>query len=224
MNKYIAEFIGTSVLSLAVLGTITLDTNIVGTVAAGLTLALLVYSIGRMSGAHVNPAVTLGLWSLKKISKTDALFYILAQFAGAALVLILMKIFNIIIPLQAGSEFGIPFGAELIGALVFTFGIASVVYGSGDEKKVISPFIIGGSLTIGATIASGLGSNGVLNPAVAFALGTFGYAYFLGPIVGAVLGMWLYAYLNCECSGSCAEGCDCPVKDITSAIAGKLKK
>jgi glycerol uptake facilitator-like aquaporin len=56
--------------------------------------------------------------------------------------------------------------------------------------------VIGGSLAIGATIAAGLGSNAILNPAIAFGIGSFGIAYIIGPIVGAVLGMWLFKAIN----------------------------
>ena len=87
--------------------------------------------------------------------------------------------------------------AEAIGALVFTFGIASIVLASDSTKaEPKAPFVIGGSLTLGATIAVGLGSNAVLNPAVAFAIGSFGLAYIIGPLVGAVAGMWLFKVLK----------------------------
>lgn len=220
MNKYIAEFAGTAILSLAVLGTILLNTNIAGTVAAGLTLALMVFAIGKVSGAHINPAVTIGLLTVQKISKLDAVFYILAQFAGAALAVIVLKLFGIGVPLSA-SMTGISFFAELIGAAVFTFGIASVVYSTDSTKDTLAPFVIGGSLTIGATIASGLGSNGVLNPAVAFALGTFSTAYLLGPIVGAILGIWFYSYIHCNCLPGT---CDCPPRNIFTRVLDKFKK
>ncbi len=222
MTKYIAEFIGTAILSLAVLGSVTLTTNIEGTLAAGITLAILVYAIGKKSGAHVNPAVTIGLLSLKKIGKTDALFYVLAQFAGAALALIALKFFSISVPLRSVAS-APAFFAELVGTLVFTFGIASVVFNKKESESNLSPFVIGASLTIGATIAAGLSSYGVLNPAVAFALGTFNVAYLLGPIVGGVFGMWVYAYLNCDCSDSCTD-CECPIKEVGTVVSARLKK
>jgi glycerol uptake facilitator-like aquaporin len=222
MTKYIAEFIGTAILSLAVLGSVVLTTNIQGSLVAGITLAILAYAIGKISGAHINPAVTLGLFSLKKINKVDTLFYILAQFAGAALALIALRFFSISIPLRSIAS-APAFFAELVGALVFTFGIASVVFNKKESEGNLFPFVIGASLTIGATIAAGLGSYGVLNPAVAFALGTFNLAYLLGPIVGSVFGMWLYAYLSCNCTDTCTD-CECPIKDLNATIASRLKK
>ena len=87
MKKYIAEFMGTAVLSLAVVGSIVNGAGFVTLLTVGITLGLLVATIGFISGAHVNPAVTLGLLSIKKIEWKEALTYIVAQFAGAALAL-----------------------------------------------------------------------------------------------------------------------------------------
>jgi glycerol uptake facilitator-like aquaporin len=97
------------------------------------------------------------------------------------------------------------------------------VFNKKESEGNLFPFVIGASLTIGATIAAGLGSYGVLNPAVAFALGTFNLAYLLGPIVGSVFGMWLYAYLSCNCTDTCTD-CECPIKDLNATIASRLKK
>lgn len=197
MKKYIAEFIGTAVLSLAIIGSIVDGAGFVTLLTVGITLALLVATIGSISGAHVNPAVTLGLLSIKKIGWKEALIYIIAQFAGAALALILVRLHGTALPAIDYSFSWVSIIAECIGALVFTFGIASIVL-AGDSVKADSraPFVIGGSLTLGATIAVGLGSNAILNPAVAFGIGSLGLAYVIGPVVGAVAGMWLYKVLK----------------------------
>lgn len=197
MKKYIAEFIGTAVLSLAIIGSIVDGAGFVTLLTVGITLALLVATIGSISGAHVNPAVTLGLLSIKKIEWKEALVYIIAQFAGAALALILVRLHGTALPAIDYSFSWVSIIAECIGALVFTFGIASIVL-AGDSVKADSraPFVIGGSLTLGATVAVGLGSNAILNPAVAFGIGSLGLAYVIGPIVGAVAGMWLYKMLK----------------------------
>lgn len=197
MKKYIAEFIGTAVLSLAIIGSIVDGAGFVTLLTVGITLALLVATIGSISGAHVNPAVTLGLLSIKKIEWKEALVYIIAQFAGAALALILVRLHGTALPAIDYSFSWVSIIAECIGALVFTFGITSIVL-AGDSVKADSraPFVIGGSLTLGATIAVGLGSNAILNPAVAFGIGSLGLAYVIGPVVGAVAGMWLYKVLK----------------------------
>lgn len=197
MKKYIAEFIGTAVLTLAVVGSIINGAGFVTLLTVGITLALIVATLGSISGAHINPAVTLGLLSLKKIKWKEALFYIIAQFAGAALALILVRLHETDVPALDLSFSWITLTAEFIGTLVFTFGIASIVFAHESHKvESKAPFVIGASLTLGATIAAGLGSNAVLNPAVAFGIGTFGLSYIIGPILGGIAGVWLFKALR----------------------------
>jgi glycerol uptake facilitator-like aquaporin len=229
MKKYIVEFFGTCVLSLAVLGSITLAENLPGVLTAGITLGLLVFTIGKVSGAHVNPAVSIGAWSLRKISNSDLCFYILAQFAGAALALIIARLSEVMPPLVALFSPTVLL-AEILGTFVFTFGIASVVLATDADKAkttdLTPPVVVGGSLTLGATIAAGLGSNGILNPAVAFALGSFGCAYIVGPIVGSLLGMYVYSCLVCDCEAD-SHGSHSRISDIggfCKSLLSKFKK
>lgn len=193
MKKYIAEFIGTFGLALAVLGSLSVQGSLPTVLIAGITLGLFVATIGVISGAHINPAVTIGAYSLKKISLNDGIIYIIAQFAGAALAILLGRMHSLGAPLVSDFSW-VSLIAETVGALVFTFGIASIVLAK--EEKTQAPLIIGGSLTLGASLAMAIGSNGVLNPAVAFGIGSFGITYIIGPIIGALAGMWLYKALS----------------------------
>ncbi len=197
MKKYLAEFLGTFGLTLAVIGSIVVDGTMQTVLVAGITLGLFVATIGKISGAHINPAVTIGAWSLKKIKANDAIIYIFAQFAGAGLAILLTKLADNGVAINADFTIA-TFIAEIVGTLVFTFGIASVVLSndSDDVKAVRAPFVIGGSLTVGISLALALGSNGVLNPAVAFGLGSISIVYMLGPVVGSLAGMWLYKFLS----------------------------
>ncbi len=197
MKKYIAEFMGTAVLALAIIGSFAAGSGFVTMLTVGITLGLVVATVGSISGAHINPAVTLGLLSLRKIHWKEALFYILAQFAGAALAMVLMRLQSLPTPNLDHVFSWTSLIAEFIGAFVFTFGIASVVLAhDGHESSKHAPFVIGASLTIGATIAFGLGSNAVLNPAVAFGIGSLGLTYVIGPILGSLAGMWLFKALR----------------------------
>jgi len=202
MKKYIAEFFGTFVLALAVLGSLSQTGGIPTALVAGITLGLFVFTVGKVSGTHLNPAVTLGAWSVKKIAAKEVLPYILAQFAGAALAIITAKYAGLFSSVEGAWSIK-AFIGETVGTLVFAFGIASVLFASPSESEthasvqgLRAPFIIGGSLAIGATVASGLGASGILNPAVAFTLGSFGLAYIIGPVIGSVAGMWLYKYIS----------------------------
>jgi aquaporin Z len=196
MKKYIAEFIGTFGLTLAVLGSLSVQGSLPTVLVAGITLGLFVATIGIISGAHINPAVTIGAWSLKKIDHVDAILYILAQFAGAALAMLLGRMNSLGGALPSDFSW-VSIGAEFVGTIIFTFGIASIVLSKGSAEHTASraPFVIGGSLTLGASLALALGSNAVLNPAVAFGIGSFGIAYIVGPILGSLAGMWLYKVL-----------------------------
>ena len=201
-NKYIAELIGTFALTLAVSLSLVANPSFTPFIAA-LTLGLFVYFLGGVSGAHFNPAITLAAWSIKKISLKESLAYISAQFAGAGVGYILGKFiwdlmapgpFDKISPLQQNVATTLPIGfGELLGAAFFAFGVASVIFGK--TPKDASGAVIGGSLLLGILISSTL-SNGILNPAVAFGIGSFNLAYLLGPIVGAIIGMRAYRAIS----------------------------
>jgi glycerol uptake facilitator-like aquaporin len=103
-------------------------------------------------------------------------------------------LFHVSQPNPALGAFSVAiFCAEALGALFFTFGIASVVY-----EKVshgFSGIVIGSSLLFGILVASLAGSLGILNPAVAFSLHAMNWTYLLAPIVGGVLGFNIYKWI-----------------------------
>ncbi len=192
-QKLFAEAFGTFVLALVV--SLTLFTglfNINTAVAAALTLGLFVYTIGGKSGCHINPAVTLGLWSINKIKGKEAVSYIIAQLVGAGLAAVpLMTLMDADVPyISLVPDSLTAFGAEVAGAIIFGFGIAAVVYNK--VRDDMSGVVIGMSLLIGLVIAVCMGSNGILNPAVALSLGAVDVSHLLGSVVGMVVGMQVY--------------------------------
>ena len=192
MKKYIAEALGTFTLALVVALSIVGKFPVSTPVLAGLVVLLFVYSIGHISGAHINPAITIGVWSIKKISNKDALFYVISQFIGGAVAIAVVS-FTVGMPLMMVLNNWNVVIAECLGTLFFAFGIASLVFNK--TPNVMSGVVGGGSLLLGITIAALLGSNGVLNPAVALGINSFNVAYVFAPIVGSVLGMQAYKYL-----------------------------
>lgn len=192
MNKYVGEAVGTGVLTMVVALALAGTFAVPVAVLAALTLGLFVYSLGHLSGTHINPAVTIGAWSIGKVSTDDAIKYVIAQFigAGAALLLVSSLITAATLSVKADLATGL---AEMIGTALFTFGIASVVYGK--TPAVMSGMVVGGSLLLGIAVASLAGSNGVLNPAVALGIGSFNVMYVVGPVLGSVLGMQIYKRL-----------------------------
>ena len=194
-TAYVAEGIGTFVLSFVVLSTLSYGAAfpIIVPVVAALTLALFVYTIGSFSGCHINPSVTLAQFSIGKISAKDAAVYIVAQFVGALLALLLSKFFGAVSPLTPEAFNFHLFAAEFVGATFFNFGIAAVVLGK--VEKQMSGVVVGGSLLLGILTAVALGAAGILNPAVALTLNSFSVVYVLGPVLGAVLGAQVYKFL-----------------------------
>ncbi len=193
MKKYLAELLGTFALTLAVALSLAGSFPVPTPVIAALTLGLFVYTIGHTSGAHINPAVTIGLLLIKKIDLKDSIMYLIAQFAGAALAFVLIPYLATPATVIASATLATGI-AELIGTFFFIFGVTAVVLGK--TPKEFSGIIVGGSLLLGIMLAAGAGSNGVLNPAVAFGIGSFSWPYVAGPIAGSILGTYAYKLLN----------------------------
>ncbi len=191
-NKYIVECIGAFVLSFVVLAAVSGGSAPIAVpVIAGLTLGLFVYTIGSISGSHINPAVTIGLLSIKKITTNDAVMYIVAQILGAAFAIVVAKFLSVSLPSAAPGTFNLGGSlAELFGAFVFAWGVAAVVYGK--VRDDMSGFVVGGSLLLGLLVSSLAGGIGILNPAVAFALNAVTLTSIVAPVIGAVLGFQAY--------------------------------
>lgn len=196
-QKYVAELLGTFILALAVSLSIISKGSIPTPVVAGLTLALLVYTLGGISGAHLNPAVTISLATIKKISPKDATIYVVMQFIGGCLALLastaLMGKGTGLADFPSDSINFATALVEALGTFMLVFGVSSVVHKKvGDEA---CGFVIGGSLFLGIMLTAGL-SFGVLNPAVAVGLGLAQLpVYLLAPIVGGIIAAWTYNWL-----------------------------
>jgi len=88
---------------------------------------------------------------------------------------------------------GAVFAAEALGTFVLAAGVAAVVHGKAPGEA--AGLTIGGSLLIGISIAA-RASNGVLNPAVALAIGSLSISYVTAPLVGAAIAMFLYRWIT----------------------------
>ena len=148
----LAELVGTGLLTLAAL--------LAGTpYAVALILAALVYGLGPISGAQLNPAVTLGLLVARRQPVIKGLLYLVAQAAGALLAAKVAPSIGDLGTYNAGRPVG-----EFVGAGLLVLTVVAV-----SDKWVPKA---GGGVAIGAALGAGLLlSNGVLNPAVALALG-----------------------------------------------------
>ncbi len=194
MKAYIAEGIGTFLLTTVLMLGMTFPYfGLPVPVLAALTLSILVLYFAKISGAHVNPAITIGLLSISKISQKQAALYIVFQVLGAVSAQrMVLACTPGIAPFPTDISLSV-FFAEGVATAVFAFGVAAVA----TTKKIESlqaALTVGGSLLLGICVSL-LGSNGILNPAVAFAVGSSYLPYFISPVVGAVVGMQVYTGL-----------------------------
>lgn len=196
IRAYVAEFLGTMLLALIVIlsgNSWLLQLGIPVAFLAGGALGFSVYAIGWLSGAHLNPAVTVALASIKKISVQDAVPYILAQLLGGFAALAVASYVGGYELTVATPNTALVTIIEAIGTFVLLWGIMAVV--SGKVHDSASGIVIGGSLSFGVLLAMGLGSNGVLNPAVALAIHSFTLSNIVGPVVGGLASVWLYQWI-----------------------------
>ena len=193
-QKLVAEFFGTAVLAFAVLASLSAPGSLIMTpVIAALVLTLFVYTIGSISGSHINPAVTVGAWAIKKMPTKEAILYVIAQCLGGFMAYLLASYIFSGIAVGMVAESYTDFWAELIGMTVFSPGIASVIYKK--TNPTASGIVIGGSLLLGISLAVAAGSAGILNPAVGITLGMVSLSNIAGALIGSVIGMHLYRHL-----------------------------
>lgn len=127
INIVLAELFGTFILTMVALATF----QDAGALYVGLAVAVIVVAIGAISGAHVNPAVTFGLWAARKLKTVLVPFYWGAQFLGAMLAVIVANLvannsINLSFSDFATIDWGV-FGAEMVAAAVFLFGLVGVI-------------------------------------------------------------------------------------------------
>lgn len=223
MKKLTAEFIGTFWLVLGGCGSAVLAAKfpevgigLVGvSLAFGLTVLTIAYSLGHISGAHLNPAVSIGLWAGGRFSAKELFPYIAAQVLGgivAAAVLYVIATGNgSAIGNFAANGYGehSPGGYGLVSALVseivMTFMFLIVILGATDKKAPagFAGLAIGLALTLIHLISIPV-TNTSVNPARSISQAVFvgGWAieqlwlFILAPIVGAALAGIVYKYLE----------------------------
>jgi len=226
MKKYIAEFLGTFWLVLGGCGSAVLAAafpelgiGFVGvSLAFGLTVVTMAYAVGHISGCHLNPAVSFGLWAGGRFSAKELLPYIVSQVLGG---IAAAGILYIIASGKAGFEIGgfaangygehSPGGYNMLSALVteivMTFIFLIVILGATHSKapKGFAGLAIGLALTLIHLISIPV-TNTSVNPARSTSQALFVgdwaieqlWLFWVAPIVGAILAGFVYKFLSPE--------------------------
>jgi aquaporin Z len=240
IRKYVAEFLGTAVLVFFAVGTATLSfgfkldgtsvsAGVVTTALAfGLVLLALVYTIGPVSGCHVNPAVTIGFVVAKRMTIGEALWYWLAQFAGGIIgALALWAVFSGAKGYSTGNQglgtdgwgshsiVGINAGGAFTAEVILTFVFVLVVLSATSHvpSAGFAGLAIGLALTVVHLIGIPLTGTSV-NPARSLGPALFVggdalnqvWLFLVAPLVGGVIAALVWRYLI----SPAADGQDAP--------------
>jgi len=205
MNKYICELIGTFFLVLTigctVIGT---PAGVIPPLAIGAALMVMIFAGGHISGAHYNPAVTLGVMIRGKLKATDVVPYWVAQIIGAALAALIVSRL-----LRAGvavTPMTPKVGPALVAEFLFTFALVYVVLNAATAEGTSGNSFYG--LAIGMTVMTGafaVGdiSGGAFNPAVAVGISMLGvstwdniWIYFAAELAAAIFAAVVFNMIN----------------------------
>lgn len=223
MKKFLAEFIGTFWLVLGGCGSAVLAAafpnvgiGLAGvSLAFGLTVLTIAYSLGHISGAHLNPAVTIGLWAGKRFNAKDVLPYILSQVAGALLAATVLYFIVTGNGSPIGSFAANGYGehspgnysmtAAILTEFVMTFMFLIIILGATDEKapKGFAGLAIGLALTLIHLISIPV-TNTSVNPARSISQALFVgdwalaqlWLFLLVPVAGAATAGVVYKMLG----------------------------
>ena len=225
MKKYVAECVGTFWLVLGGCGSAVLAAafpdvgiGLLGVALAfGLTVLTMAFAIGHISGCHLNPAVSIGLWAGGRFEGSQVLPYIIAQLVGGIVaggVLYFIASGQAGFDLNAGfacngygvhSPGGYSLGAALVTEIVMTMMFLIVILGATDARasQWLAPIAIGLCLTLIHLISIPV-TNTSVNPArstgVAIFLGGWAisqlWLFWIAPIIGALFGAGIYRYIG----------------------------
>ena len=191
-NKYVAEFFGTFILVFAGCGAIVANTQFDGALghagvalAWGLVVMIMIYAFGNVSGAHMNPAVTLTFWLAKRFETKDVAPYLITQTAGATAGAAVLKL---LFPMDPTLGATLPnagiwqcFVMEAILSFILMFVIFGISTGH-EEKGIMAGVAVGGTVALDAMFGGPM-TGASMNPARS-----------IGPalVSGNLQALWLY--------------------------------
>lgn len=220
MKKYLAEMVGTMILVLMGCGSAVFNGGcgtpaqvLMVAVAFGLSVVAMAYTIGGISGCHINPAITLGCFLSGRMNGKDAgmymLFQVIGAFIGSAIIYLLVSFIDMNYATTTGANAcaeGVSMTGGLIAEIVFTMIFVLVVLGTTDPKKGAGNFAglaIGLSLILIHIVCIPITGTSV-NPARSIAPAIFEggaalqqlWIFIVGPFVGAFLSALIWAMIS----------------------------
>lgn len=213
MKKYIAELIGTFALVFCGTGAIVINqqsggaiTHVGIAITFGFIVMAMIYALGNISGAHLNPAVSIAFAIAKKFSLKEVLPYTISQFAGA---LLASGVLRLLFPENATLGATLPSGSdvqsfvlEIILSFFLMLVILNVAHGS-KEQGMFAGLAIGGVVLLEAMFAGpicGASMNPVRSVGPAIVSGHLEslWIYIAAPVLGMAIAVPLYNYLKSE--------------------------
>lgn len=208
-KNYLIEIIGTFFLVFVGCGSMVIDTEMGGAISHvgvamcwGLIVMVLIYSIGDISGAHLNPAVTIGFWIAKRFSGKEVIPYLIAQLIGALVAAYCLKL---LFPLNETLGASLPSGTwqqsfvfEVILTFLLMFVILNVSSGA-KEKGIMAGAAIGATVGLEAMFAGpicGASMNPArsIGPALASGQTQYLWVYLVATILGAILAVFAFQF------------------------------
>ena len=209
MQRFLAEAIGTFALVFAGTGAIVVNDMGQGVISHlgialtfGLVVMAMIYAVGDISGAHLNPAVTLGFWLARRLPGTDIIPYVASQLFGALAASVLVRVLlgphsTLGATLPTGSM-GQSFFLEIVLTFLLMFTILNVATGA-KEKGATAGLAIGAVVALAALFGgpiSGASMNPArsLGPALVSGQLQFLWLYLLAPVLGSGLAVIVCRY------------------------------
>ncbi|HEY6377971.1 MAG TPA: MIP/aquaporin family protein [Candidatus Dormibacteraeota bacterium] len=254
-QRALAEVLGTGALILVGPGSVVATLKLAGKIAPftaadllgisfafGLVITAMVYAVGRISGCHINPAVTLALASTKRFPWREVPLYWAAQFVGATLgALVIWAVYgHTAIDLGVGqpsfnpdaTSYAAASFTEAIGTLLLIVTILGIVDGKAPSQLaglVIGLYVVGIIMVLGPITSCSINPARAFGPELVSAIGggptnwaQFLPVYLIGPFVGAVVGAFGYDFLNKPrvVTNAVASRTDVDVHELAAAGAG----
>ncbi len=203
MSKYLAEAIATFALVFVGAGSVLAGADVLGIAFAhGLVLAVMIYATMGISGAHINPAVSIAMWATGRMKTAEASKYIISQLIGASVAAFLLTgIYSNVTSSVNNLALGVSVGQGVFIEAVLTFFLVFTIFAVIVDKKNSAPhhaplaigFVLIFDHIIGlALTGASMNPARTFGPALASGMWANHLVYWAGPILGALIAAFLY--------------------------------